>query len=99
MILIKLPYCLAFNALAYRAYTAREGKGDVAMPSALIDLLFPSRSLRLRGEKWNPLEMFRAQSHLCASYVHKPHESSGELPRIIVAPEPKRAMWAELKFG
>jgi hypothetical protein len=35
MILINLPYCLAFNALAYRAYTARQGTGDVAIPSAL----------------------------------------------------------------
>jgi hypothetical protein len=32
MIFINLPYCLAFNALAYRAHTARQGKGDVAMP-------------------------------------------------------------------
>jgi hypothetical protein len=28
----------------------------------LIHLLFPSRSLRLRGEKWNPLAMFRARA-------------------------------------
>ena len=28
----------------------------------LIRLLFPSRSLRLRGEKWNPLDMFRARA-------------------------------------
>jgi hypothetical protein len=28
----------------------------------LIHLLFPSRSSRLRGKKWNPLEMFRARA-------------------------------------
>ena len=28
----------------------------------LIRLLFPSRSLRLRGKKWNPLDMFRARA-------------------------------------
>jgi hypothetical protein len=30
------PNCLAVNALAHRAYTARRGRGDVAMPSALV---------------------------------------------------------------
>jgi hypothetical protein len=28
----------------------------------LIHLLFPSRSSRLRGKKWNPLDMFRARA-------------------------------------
>ena len=27
-----------------------------------VDFRFPSRFLRLRGEKWNPLDMFRARA-------------------------------------
>jgi hypothetical protein len=47
-----------FNSNFHRedAKNAKKAVGE------LVDFLFPSRSWRLRGEKWNPLDMFRARA-------------------------------------
>jgi hypothetical protein len=37
----------------------------------LIHLLFPSRSWRLRGEKWSPLDMFRAHAIVLVRIVRR----------------------------